>query len=202
MPTYLDVQQNVADLLNRTNFGAQIKLGIQSTIRQYEKERFWFNETSTALVCTANVEQLAVPSDHLFTDRMEVVVQSADLPMINVPFSEIRYININESLGLPIRWCQYGPNFWLANVPDSAYTVLCYYVQQLPALSADTDTNDWLSAASDVVTYGAAKFVAKNYIRDFQFGANLSAMQMMFAQRQLFDLRAQKHEVRLRATRF
>lgn len=202
MPTYLDIQNRVADILNRTDYGTQIKIGIIATIRAYEKERFWFNETVTALTCTPNSELLAVPADHLETDRMEVVIQSADVPMINVPFSEIRYININESLGLPIRWCQYGVNFHLANVPDSAYTILCYYMQKLPELSADSDTNDWLSCAEDVVMFGAAKFVAKTYIKDYQAGAVFSAMQKSYADEQLFQLRDQKFQVRLRATRF
>ena len=202
MPTYLSIQQNVADILNRTDYTTQIKLGIIATIRAYEKQRFWFNETVTALTCIPNSELLAVPADHLLTDRMEIVIQSADVPMINVPFSEVRYININESLGLPIRWCQYGVNFHLANVPDSAYTILCYYLQKLPELSADTDTNDWLSVAEDMVMYGAAKFVAKTYIKDMQAGAVFSAMQKSYADEQLYKLRDQKFQGRLRQTRF
>lgn len=202
MPTYLDIQNRVADILNRTTYTSQIQIGIIATIRAYEKERFWFNETVTALTTTATIERLAVPSDHLITDRLEIVNESADLPMINVPFSEIRYININESLGLPLRYCQYGVNWWLANVPDSAYTVLCYYLQKLPELVNPTDTNDWLSAAEDVICFGAAKFVAKTYIKDLQQGAVFSAMQVMYAENQLYQLRDQKFQVRLRATRF
>jgi len=202
VPTYLDVQNEVADILNRSVFTSQIQSGIQKAIRQYEKERYWFNETVTALTCTPNVEQLAVPADYLFYTRMEIIQASAYLPMIVRPFSEIRQINMNESLGLPIRFCEYGKNFWLANVPDSAYTVMAYYVQKLPALSADTDTNDWLSAASDVIVACAAKYVNLLYIKDTSAANACAQMEQTFKAMQLDALRDQMFENRFRPTHF
>lgn len=202
MPTYLDVQNEVADILNRSNFTSQIQSGIQKAIRQYEKERYWFNETVTALTCTVAQEQLAVPADYLFQTRMEIIQASAYLPMILRPFSEIRQINMNESPGLPIRFAEYGKNFWMANVPDSAYTVMCYYVHKLPALSADSDTNDWLSAASDVIIACAAKYVNLLYIKDTSAAAACQQMEAVFKAAQLDELRDQQFENRFRPTHF
>ena len=202
MPTYLSVQNRVADMLNRSVFSSQIKDGIQMAIRQYEKERYWFNETVTALTCTPNVEQLAVPDDYLFYTRMEIIQASAFLPMIVRPFSEIRQINMNESIGLPIRFCEYGKNWWLANVPDSAYTVMAYYVQKLPALSADSDTNDWLSAAEDVIVACAAKYVNLLFIKDTSAANACAAMETMWKKLELDTLRDQMFENRLRPTHF
>src|ERR1700692_648313 len=151
MPTYLDVQNRIqTDLLNRTNLKAHVKNGIQARIRHSQRTGYWFNEPSTALLCTVGQEKIATPADFLFLQELMVTQNSANIQLIPAPFDFIRRLNINNTQGLPTRFCEYGENFCVANLPDSAYVVPCYYIQQLPALSADTDTNGWLLGGEDV----------------------------------------------------
>lgn len=202
VPTYLDVQQRVAlECFDRTDLSTEIRNGIQTTIRTYEKQRFWFNETMSALTCSVSVETLAVPADYLFLSRLEIVQNSAATQLIGQPFDLIREMNTLQSVGLPTYFAEYGPKFYLSNVPDSAYPVNCFYVHKLAALSANTDTNDWLSAAEDVIVYGAAKNVASK-IQDWDLVAKFGALEALFCNEQLYKLRDQRFSTKLRATRF
>ena len=202
MATYADVQQRVAlDCLNRTDQVTEIQGAIHQTIRSMENQRFWFNETMTALVCVPSVETIAVPANYLFLQELQVTQSSANIRLVPNAFDMIRWLNINNTVGLPTRYCQYGPYFHLANIPDSAYPVPCYYIKTLPALSAETDTNDWLSAAEDVVVFGAAAIVSAN-LGNVTAAAKFMQMKTMFYNERLMRLRDAQASHQIRATRF
>ena len=152
MTTYLDLQNRIAtDFLNRTDLTPQIQNAIQATIRTHQRQRMWFLETSTALVAVPSVETIFLPANFLFMKELQVVQDSANIRLVPNPFDMIRWLNINNTVGLPTRYCLYGSKIHFANIPDSAYPIPCWYIKQLPALSANTDTNDWLSAAEDLI---------------------------------------------------
>ena len=202
MTTYADVQTRIAtDFLNRTDLTPQIQNAIQATIRLHQRQRFWFLETSTALVAVPSVETIALPSNFLFMQELQVVQDSASIRLVPNAFDMIRWLNINNTVGLPTRYCLYGSNIHFANIPDSAYPIPCWYLKQLPALSAGTDTNDWLSAASDLVTYGATKLVYQTVIRNMSAGAvfaQLEATHLLELQRE----GGQHQTLMIRAMRF
>lgn len=173
MTTFLEIQQRVAtDFLNRTDLTSQIKTAIKATIRTHQRQRFWFLETATALACVVSVETIALPLNFFKLQQIDVTQNSADIKLVPTDFGEIRWLNINKTTGLPTKYCLYGGNIHLANIPDSAYPVPCYYLKVLPTLSADADTNKWLSAAEDLVVYGAAKHVWMNTLRNISAAAN------------------------------
>ena len=202
MTTYADVQQRIAlDCLNRTDQVSEIQVAIKATIRQMENQRFWFNETSTALVAIPSVETIAVPANFLFIQELQVTQDSANIRLVPNAFDMIRWLNINNTVGLPTRYCQYGPKFHLANIPDSAYPIPCYYIKTLTVLSAETDTNDWLSAAEDVVVYGAASMVAAQ-LGNVSAAAKFSQLKVMFYNERLLRLRDAQASHMIRATRF
>lgn len=176
MPTYLDTVTRIqTDCLNRTDFTDTVKRAIQTQIRHYERQRFWFNETATTLVCVPSVETVAVPTNMLgMPDLLEITQNSNDTALVVRPFDNIRAVNINSIVGLPTMYAKRHDKFYLANVPDSAYPLPCWYLKKLPALSADSDTNDWLSAAEDVIVWGAAKLVWATTIRNVS-AANVCA---------------------------
>lgn len=202
MPTYLDVVTRVqTDFLNRTDFNSTVKRAVNTSIRHYQRERFWFNETSTVLTCVVGVETIIKPSDYLFLDYLEVTQNSANTQLVQKPFDFVRRLNIDTSTGLPTVFAEYGEKFHLANVPDSAYPVNCYYVQQMAALSADTDTNNWLSAAEDVIVYASAKLVWATTIRNAS-AAGVCAQMESAAISELRRQRDQQQHNRITKTQF
>lgn len=187
--------------MNRTDLNPEIGRAINACIRSYEKQRFWFNETQTALVCVIGNARIAKPSDFLVLDRLEVINNTNADELIEKDLSFIRHINNDSATSLPSFYCEYGTSFILANTPDSAYSVNCFYLQKLPALSATTDTNKWLSAAEDVVVYGAAKFLAANMGNAVK-AAEFRTLEKYFYDTELIGLRDQQQNSRLRNTQF
>ncbi len=202
MPTYLDTVTRIqTDLLNRTTYSDQVKRAILSEIRLRQRERFWFNETVTALVAVASQEWISKPANFLFLDRLEVSENSSTTKLIEKDLNFIADINVDNSTSLPIYFTQYQNRFLLANIPNSAYPINCFYVKQLPALSADSDTNKWLSAAEDVIVYGAAKKVWAGTIRNASAAAVCAQLQSE-ALSELRQMRDQQSNLRIKATRF
>lgn len=201
MPTFLEVQQRInLDKLNRMDMLPETKRAIQAAIRSYEGQRFWFNETSTIINCVANQSYISFPSDFMMLDELRVTVQSADYRLIQKSLDEIYEINVTRSKSQPDYFCQFGQRFELSPIPDSAYPVIVTYMQKLPTLSADTDTNDWLSAAEDLVVYCAAKMLAAD-LGNVGEASKFAELEGIFY-RQLLRVRDQKTITHIRPTKF
>lgn len=196
MPIYSDAVADVQnDYLNRTDFTTQVKNAINATIRHYNRERFQWNQTVTALVAVAGTETIALPSDFLELDRLEYMYNGTSrLEIHELDLESIRRINVDQSTGTPEWFTVYGANIYLANVPDSAYPVYCFYLHRYPDLSADTDTSPWLDNAYDLVVAGAAKLVWARTIRNVSAAQVCAQLESDYA----LELRAYRDQNQLR----
>src|SRR5690348_5600813 len=108
MPTYLDAVTDVQqDFLNRTDFSTQVKKAVNATIRHYNRERFGWNSTATALVAVAGAQTIALPADFVLLDRLEYVWNSTALEIVEQDFGTIRKINCDLSQGTPSFYALY-----------------------------------------------------------------------------------------------
>jgi hypothetical protein len=163
------VDRITLDYLNRTDFNAATIRAVQAAIRHYERQRWPWNQTTQTLASVPSVATISIPSDFLVLDMLEVNFQSATYELLPKSFAQIRRINANPgAAGLPCYFTQRGIEFHIAPFPDSAYPILCHYLKQLPKLTANamTGTNDWLSAAEDVIVYHATKLMWANVLRN------------------------------------
>lgn len=201
MPTYGEVQQRVTlDCLNRIDLIPETKRAIQSVIRKYEKQRFWFNETATSVACSAGQAFITVPSDFLAIQEVRVTLNSDRVRINDLALVDLKDQNDSSATGRPIWYCHFGESLLLAPIPDSAYPVEVTYLQKLPALSADSDTNSWLSAMEDAIVFGAASIVA-THIGDAQTAVKYANLEMAFY-KAVCTHRDQRITRRLRPTRF
>lgn len=163
MATYKDLQDKInLDYLNQTTLVAEVKRAIQGAIRNYETQRFWFNETSTAVALTASQAYLNVPADFMLLDRIEVNYGSGYFPLEQISFSTLRAFNAVVSPNQPTYFAYRGNRFELDQPSLSAYPAVIYYVQQLPVLSADTDTNVWTNEGFNLIAHCAASELLAN----------------------------------------
>lgn len=172
MPTFRDVQDRInLDYLNRTDLGSETKRAIIRAVKHYEKNRFWFNMTATALaVGTASVT-VAVPADFLALDYATVRDTSVDYIVTVRTFDRIAYQNTNLALGgaaasgVAKEIAYYRDAFFFTPKPSSVTSITVYYTQSLATLSADSDTNGWLSAAEDLIVHHATADLLANVLR-------------------------------------
>ena len=167
--TFLSAQNRLNnDYFNRTDLTAETKTALIRAIRHFERERFWFNQTATALAVSTASSGLALPADFIALDFVTVRQTSGGVTSDSVVtprvFDRIAFRNRSTVKGPVEEVGFYKNQLQFAPIADSAYTVTVYYTHSLPTLSADGDTNDWLSAAEDLIVYHAAADVMLNIL--------------------------------------
>ena len=167
MATYREMQDRInLDYLNRTDLGNETKRAIIRAIKHYEKNRFWFNLTSTALAIGTASSTASLPDDFLALDYATVRDSSMDYLVALRSFDRIAYKNQNTSLsGVVAELCYYRDKLNFTPKPSSATTLTIYYTHSLPVLSADSDTNAWTSAGEDLIVHHATADMLGNVLR-------------------------------------
>lgn len=167
MPTFKEVQDRInLDYLNRTDFTNETKRSIQRAIKHYERNRFWFNQTATAINASTANTSITLPADFVALDMVTVTTNGGAPSIINQrAFERVTYRNAAGTSGVPEECAVYNGTLRVYPKPSSAFPVTVYYTMALPTLSADSDTNDWLSAAEDVIVFHATADMIANVVR-------------------------------------
>lgn len=167
MATFREMQDRInLDYLNRTDLINETKRAIIRAIKHYEKYRFWFNMTSTALAIGTASTTVALPSDFMALDFATVRDSSLDSVVSIRSFDRIAYKNSNTSLsGVPSEVVYYRDALHFTPKPSSATTLTIYYAHTFATLSADGDTNPWTSAGEDLVVHHATADMLANVLR-------------------------------------
>ena len=169
MSTYVELQNRInLDYLNRgTTLVSETKRAIQASIRQHERKRWWFNETSTAIVTVASQTYATLPSNFLVLDLLQITVSSMDYKLVQKDLGWIRAANASRVTGEPTHFAYYNDRIELFPIPNSAYSLPVYYIKSLTALSADSDTSAWTEGVTeDLIVYGATKNMMATVLHD------------------------------------
>lgn len=168
MSTYLELQQRVSrDYLNRTDYDSEVKRSILQAVRHYERRRWRFNETSTALTTSAGQTFLTLPANFLVLDYLQVTQSGTRTQLEPDDLDSILEMRASSATGVPTNFTIYQNRIELFAIPDSAYSCPCYYIKTLSELSADADSNSWTTGAmQDVIAHHAAKLMWANLIRN------------------------------------
>lgn len=156
MSQYSEVLDRITlDWLNRPDLRPEAARAVKAAIRTFETQRWWFNETSTAIVATSSQGYLDAPPNMLAYDELRVTVNSVDCALVNVDLSDLLTVRAGIPLGQPTHYCYYNDRFELAAIPDSAWSCPLYYLKRLDTLSADTDTNAWTTYGENLIAHTA-----------------------------------------------
>lgn len=168
MSTYLDLQQRIAnDYLNRTDFGNEIKRAILAAVRYYERRRWRFNQTATALTTSAGQAFLSLPSDFLVLDSLQVTESGSRIRLEHVPLPELLDYRASSATGTPTHFTIYSDRIELFATPTTAQSCPLHYIHSLTELSADTDTNAWTNGVmQDVIVHCATKNLWASVLRN------------------------------------
>lgn len=178
MSTFLQMKTRIADDLKRSDLATQIGVAINRAIEFYEKDRFFFNETSGTFVTVSGQESYgsadSIPSTIAEIDDVTLTQSSTNIfPLDKTSFSSIRDLNSGgtTATGVPMDYAYYTEKFWLSPIPNGVYTVTVYFKKTYTQLSADGDTNDWTEEAEDLIEARARWWVNKRIIKDYEAAA-------------------------------
>jgi len=177
MATYLETQTRIANELNRSGLTAEIKLAILSAVEYYKKRRWPWNEYSTTLTCVTDTAYVALPSDFVELDKLQITVGTQKRPLMQRDYGQIVDWRANSSSGEPTEFALWQNRIELYLVPNSTYTLTIHYVRSLTALSADTDENAWLTDAEELIRLHAKKDLYANKIHDVASAKDMQALE-------------------------
>lgn len=178
MSTYQQLQDRVnLDYLNRSDFVSETQRSIKAAIRKYERRRWWFNETSTALTTVASQDFLAFPADFFTLDLLQITYSGATVELSQRDYKWIQQANAVNTTGVPTDYAIYQNRINFFPTPDSAYSVPVSYLKKLDVLSAGADTTEWTSAVEDVIVYHATKLMWATVLRNTENAATFQALE-------------------------
>lgn len=185
----------IQDDIDRSDLTSQCTNFINRAIQYYEKENFWFTETTTTFSTVASTETyllstIATNIKDIIRAEITVSGQSYELTLRDINY--IRDYNDRTSdTGKPTDYCVYNGYIYLSRIPDAVYTVKLFYRKSYAALSATTDTNDYLDYAEDLIEMRAEGRLYRRVILDKERANDCDIEEAMHLQ-QLRELNASK----------
>ena len=177
MATYLETQNRIASELNRTGITSEIKLAILSAVEYYKKRRWPWNEYADTLTCVTDTEYVALPSDFVELDKLQITVGTQKRPLYQREYGQIVDWRANSSSGEPTDFALWQNRLELFRTPNSTYTLTIHYVRSLTVLAADADENAWLTDAEELIRLHAKKDLYANKIRDTNSAKDMQALE-------------------------
>ena len=174
--TYGDLQTRIADELSRTDLTSQIQLAIQSAIKFYERDRFYFNESNGITFNTVAGQEEYTSTDNSDIpnlqniDDVRITISSGNVYTLKHKtwdYLEDTSMSSNQDRGLPTSFAYYSRKMRLYPIPDNIYAIRITAVKALPVLSATTDANDWMTEGEDLIRSRAKWELYTHVIRDF-----------------------------------
>lgn len=171
MSTYIQIRNRIADDVRAASTAAasdiasQIAQCVLLAIQHHKNERFWFNETTTTLTATVGQNFVTAPSDILLIDKWYLTISGRNIEMVQRDLDYIVEYRPTTN-GRPQSFCYYQNRFELDRPSDLTYSMPLYYVKELTALSADSDTNGWTTDGEDLIVFHAEKKLYANVIKD------------------------------------
>ena len=173
MSTFLQMQQRIADDINRTDLTTQIKKAVNRAIEFYAKTaRFWFNEKTATFATVASQFNYGsadgIPTDMREIDYVKIALSSTNnVPLIPRTYDYVQTANVGNLTGTPADYAYYKENFWLYPVPAAVYTITVSYAKSYAELILDADTNDFTEEAEDLIEARAEWWLYKRVIKDY-----------------------------------
>lgn len=179
MSTLAQMRSRIADDLDRTDLSTQIDKAINRAIEYYEKERFYFQETTGTFSTIANQQAYGtadgLPSDIKEIDILKLTISTTNIPALAmVAYEEIASIDVSAFASQPNRWAWYQSKVYLYPRPNAIWTVTLSYQKSYTVLSSDSDTSDWTTKAEDLIESCARGWVNRRVIKDYD-GAKIDA---------------------------
>ena len=183
MATLADLRSAISDDIDDTTgeYSAQITSAIQAAIRYCERKNFYFTQSRTITFSTVAAQQFygaadnsLIPSLVQITDMWSEDSSGRRFIISQEEENELEYLSDNSaSSGRPYAYAYFAQQIRLYPVPDSAaYTIRVQVgAYKLTQLSADSDTNVWLTEGYDMIKARAKYILAKDTVKDATIAA-------------------------------
>lgn len=167
------------DVGKRTDLTSDASAAITNAIRHYQRERFYFLETITAITTTASVATYPVPSDFIGNiDTVMVTISGRRQPMMRIDHEEIEENDDGALTSQPTQYTVYANNIRVYPIPDKTYVLRMSYQMKLDP-PTDSGSNAWTNAAADLIRSRATADMWLNTLRNPQQAMAIREQEMI-----------------------
>jgi len=175
MTTYGVMQDRIIDECARDTdsaFPAIVRREIQSAIRHYERERFFFNEKRATFSVSSSQEwytsaDLSDLPGIVEFDGLTINLNSRLCPLTQRTFAYLEAImSATTIFGDPTEFCIYRQQIRVYPVPNQGRAVTASYLYKFTTLSASTDTNAWMTDGEELIRSRAKRKLYAEVIKD------------------------------------
>lgn len=188
---------------------AEIKAAILSAIDNYTRMPFYFLQSRSSTFSTVASQEyygaadLAAIPDISQIDALTITVNSTLTPLERRSFDYIDARNSTSTItGRPADYCYYAKQIRLSPIPDDAYTVRIAGYIRLAELSADADTNAWLTDGERLIRHRASYDLWSSVLSDDSRAATARQNEMSALRELIMEGNMRSTSGRVRATRF
>lgn len=167
LATYSDLQTSVANFLHRGDLTSIIPdLITLAEVRINGDLDARLQDTQATLTCTPTVEYVALPTDLINIRHLSV---ESTTPVVTLDYMAPDTFETSYAWGLtgtPQAYTVIGTNIFLAPVPDTSYTLDCFYKAKVPAIASAVSGTTWLLTNYPNVYLYATLCEAAPYLKD------------------------------------
>ncbi|WP_315729038.1 hypothetical protein [Bradyrhizobium sp. SZCCHNS2015] len=182
MANYLDLQNAIASDLTRSDLGSQIQGAIQDAVKQYERQRFWFNTTRSLTFRTVPGQStytgadLAQIPDIIRIDRLFLRWGTSIYPLDWYEPDEFEFLTaLNVSNGRPTIYTYVDRQIIMYPEPVQAWVIRPHMHYRLPPLVNPTDANAWTNEAENLIRAQAKLILYMNVLEDADGAVRMQA---------------------------
>ena len=183
MSTFGTMKTRIADEIVRDDLSSQIANAVISAIAIWAPTRFHFNEKRYLLTTVASQEYYALSSltntdgSAIGTGETLIEVDSFTLTYNDQPYvlddRTQQWIDREQApaatyTGQPAFFGFFGDQIRLAPIPDAAYVGTISGLAQLATLSADADSNSWMTEGEGLIRAQAKIILYRDIVRDME----------------------------------
>lgn len=157
MSDYGTMKSRIADELARADLSTQIPKAIQDAIKLYERKQFYFNSKVNGTFSTVasqeyygNAANTDIPNLSEISS-MKGTLNGVTLPIIPQAFETIDQAQNGNVVGFPEFFAYFAQQVRLYPMPSEVWTITGAWTYRLPTLSADADTNAWMTDAEELI---------------------------------------------------
>lgn len=170
MTTLAEIRDSLQGTLDRTGLETLFDLAVNKAINHYERENFWFTQTSGTFSTVAGTASYGtadgLPSDIKSIHYAEVTINGADYPLTRRDISWVQEMNPQATQGEPSDYAWWQGKAWLYLVPNAVRTVRLYYTKSYAELTS-ADENDWTNSARELIEVRARWWLNSYILKDY-----------------------------------
>ena len=209
MASFLDLRTNIASDLTRDDLGNQIGRAVLDAIKNYERDRFYFNTTRLLTFPTVPLQKTYTGADLPQIPNI-IRIDQLFLKDTTSVFSLDRYepdefewlTDSNTGPGKPSAFTYIDGQILLYPTPVTVYTMRPIMHYRLDPLVQDADSNAWCNDAEQLIRAHAKLILYSNVLEDDAGAQRMQAQVPAYKDKLDSETSARSATGRIRGTNF